>query len=100
MINLVCSFMSVYSFLNPNIVNFFQVSKLQPFPSSSVNMIEHVTKKKTSSSSLMADWTLLPEELLHIILMHMEDCFDVVHARSICNLWRSTFPLKMQAYVS
>ncbi|XP_019085126.1 PREDICTED: F-box/kelch-repeat protein At1g64840-like [Camelina sativa] len=44
------------------------------------------TRKKTS------DWSLLPEEILQIISKYVEDCFDVVHARSVCNSWRSTFP--------
>ncbi|KAG7567601.1 hypothetical protein ISN45_Aa04g004580, partial [Arabidopsis thaliana x Arabidopsis arenosa] len=38
------------------------------------------------------DWSLLPEELLRIVSKNVEDCFDVVHARSVCNSWRSTFP--------
>ncbi|KAG7572077.1 hypothetical protein ISN44_As09g004750 [Arabidopsis suecica] len=38
------------------------------------------------------DWSLLPEELLPIVSKNVEDCFDVVHARSVCNSWRSTFP--------
>ncbi|EOA28453.1 hypothetical protein CARUB_v10024662mg [Capsella rubella] len=40
----------------------------------------------------MQDWSLLPEELLHIISEYLEDCFDVIHARSVCHLWRSIFP--------
>ncbi|ESQ46479.1 hypothetical protein EUTSA_v10000460mg, partial [Eutrema salsugineum] len=38
------------------------------------------------------DWSLLPEELLHIISEILEDCFDVIHARSVCRPWRSNFP--------
>ncbi|XP_056862811.1 F-box/kelch-repeat protein At1g64840-like isoform X2 [Raphanus sativus] len=55
-------------------------------------------KKKTptmvSSESTVSvpDWSLLPVELLHIISKKVEDCFDVVHARSVCTLWRSIFP--------
>ncbi|KAG7567865.1 F-box domain [Arabidopsis thaliana x Arabidopsis arenosa] len=41
----------------------------------------------------MPDWSLLPEELLQLISKHLQDyCFDVVHARSVCTLWRSLFP--------
>ncbi|CAL9233886.1 unnamed protein product [Arabidopsis halleri] len=48
------------------------------------------TKEKTCS---MPDWSLLPEELLNLISKHLEDyCFDVVHARSVCTSWRSSFP--------
>ncbi|KAL1221455.1 F-box/kelch-repeat protein [Cardamine amara subsp. amara] len=54
------------------------------------------TKKKTStsSSSMRPDWSLLPEELLPIISKNLEDeedCFNVIHARSVSRLWRSTF---------
>ncbi|CAH8263655.1 unnamed protein product [Arabidopsis lyrata] len=60
------------------------VSKLQLSPPPSVR------KEKTFS---MPDWSLLPEELLNLISKHLEDyCFDVVHARSVCTLWRSIFP--------
>uniref|UniRef100_A0A1J3I6D5 F-box/kelch-repeat protein n=1 Tax=Noccaea caerulescens TaxID=107243 RepID=A0A1J3I6D5_NOCCA len=38
------------------------------------------------------DWSLLPEELLHAISENLDNCFDVVHARSICSSWRSTVP--------
>ncbi|CAA7032993.1 unnamed protein product [Microthlaspi erraticum] len=41
----------------------------------------------------MPDWSLLPEDLLHIISTHLENCFDVVHARSVCSSWRSALPL-------
>ncbi|VVB08922.1 unnamed protein product [Arabis nemorensis] len=48
------------------------------------------TKKKTSS--MKPDWTQCPEELLQVISEHLDNCFDVVHARSVCTLWRSAFP--------
>ncbi|KAF3551747.1 hypothetical protein DY000_02006188 [Brassica cretica] len=41
------------------------------------------------SPSSVPDWSLLPEELLHIISKNLDECFDVVHARSVCTLWRS-----------
>ncbi|CAA7032982.1 unnamed protein product [Microthlaspi erraticum] len=56
------------------------------------NMAEPATKKKTSSSSMIPDWTKLPEELLELITEKLNNCFDVVHARSVCSSWRSTFP--------
>ncbi|CAH2061189.1 unnamed protein product, partial [Thlaspi arvense] len=34
----------------------------------------------------------LPEELLQMISEKLEDCFDVIHARSVCGPWRSIFP--------
>ncbi|CAA7032980.1 unnamed protein product [Microthlaspi erraticum] len=50
----------------------------------------------------MPDWSHLPEELLHIISKNLENCFDVVHARSVCRSWRSNFPfpacLSRQSY--
>ncbi|CAL9234177.1 unnamed protein product [Arabidopsis halleri] len=53
------------------------------------------TRKKTSSSSSssskLPQWSLLPEELLQIVSKNVENCFDVVHARSVCNSWRSLF---------
>ncbi|KAG7567516.1 F-box-like domain superfamily [Arabidopsis thaliana x Arabidopsis arenosa] len=51
------------------------------------------TNKKKISSSIMPDWSQLPEELLHLISKNLENyCFDVVHARSVCTSWRSAFP--------
>ncbi|XP_010429395.1 PREDICTED: F-box/kelch-repeat protein At2g24250-like [Camelina sativa] len=47
----------------------------------------------SSTSSIMPDWSQLPEELLPLISKHLEEnCFDVIHARSVCSLWRSIFP--------
>ncbi|CAN6806708.1 unnamed protein product [Brassica oleracea] len=37
--------------------------------------------------SSVPEWSLLPEELLQIISKNLDDCFDVVHARSVCTLW-------------
>ncbi|CAA7032996.1 unnamed protein product [Microthlaspi erraticum] len=50
------------------------------------------TENKRSSSMVLTDWTQLPEELLQVISEKMDNCFDVVHARSVCSLWRSTIP--------
>ncbi|CAA7025835.1 unnamed protein product [Microthlaspi erraticum] len=47
--------------------------------------------KPATGPSLMPDWSLLPDELLQIITEKMDNCFDVVHARSVCSSWRSTF---------
>lgn len=71
-INLKCSLLLTIKFF------FFlrQVSKLQ------------LSSKETLSS----DWSLLPEELLHIISSKLENCFDFIHARSVCRPWRSIFP--------
>ncbi|WZY69234.1 hypothetical protein YC2023_001474 [Brassica napus] len=41
------------------------------------------------SPSSVPDWSFLPEELLHIISKNLDDCFDVVHAHSVCTLYRS-----------
>ncbi|KAG7567860.1 hypothetical protein ISN45_Aa04g006980 [Arabidopsis thaliana x Arabidopsis arenosa] len=44
-------------------------------------------------SSKMPDWSQLPVELLSLISKSLEDnCFDVIHARSVCRSWRSLFP--------
>ncbi|XP_010417235.1 PREDICTED: F-box/kelch-repeat protein At1g64840-like [Camelina sativa] len=59
------------------------VSKLQLSPSPSA------TKDLTLSKT---DWSFLPEELLLTISTLLNNCFDVVHARSVCNTWRSAFP--------
>ncbi|CAL9234175.1 unnamed protein product [Arabidopsis halleri] len=44
----------------------------------------------------MPDWSLLPDELLEIVCSiyckTLNKCFDIVHARSVCRLWRSIFP--------
>ncbi|EOA27221.1 hypothetical protein CARUB_v10023331mg [Capsella rubella] len=60
-------------------------------PSPSAKMEQSARKKHTLCKP---DWSLLPEELLHYIsTKHLEDhCFDVVHARSVCSSWRSSFP--------
>ncbi|KAG7572073.1 hypothetical protein ISN44_As09g004710 [Arabidopsis suecica] len=43
-------------------------------------------------SSMMPDWSQLPDELLHLISKNLDNCFDVLHARSVCRSWRSSFP--------
>ncbi|KAG7571988.1 F-box domain [Arabidopsis suecica] len=48
--------------------------------------------KKKKLSSLFPDWSQFPEELLHLISKNLDNCFDVVHARSVCTSWRSAFP--------
>ncbi|CAL9233885.1 unnamed protein product [Arabidopsis halleri] len=53
-------------------------------------MEQPAAKKHTFS---MPDWSLLPEELLNLVSKHLDDyCFDLVHARSVCTSWRSSFP--------
>ncbi|CAH8335762.1 unnamed protein product [Eruca vesicaria subsp. sativa] len=49
-------------------------------------------KKMLLDCSGYPDWTQLPEELLHIITEKLENCFNIIHARSVCTSWRSTFP--------
>ncbi|CAH8335702.1 unnamed protein product [Eruca vesicaria subsp. sativa] len=51
----------------------------------------HLSSKEHNTSS---DWSFLPDELLHIISskLHLQDCFDFIHARSVCRQWRSIFP--------
>ncbi|CAF2279748.1 unnamed protein product [Brassica napus] len=73
----------------------FLVEKI--IPPNGANMSEPPSEKKaslslSSSSSMVPDWTQLPEELLHIITEKLEHCFNVIHARSVCTSWRSTFP--------
>ncbi|KAF8053055.1 hypothetical protein N665_1469s0006 [Sinapis alba] len=55
---------------------------------------DSVSKLQLSSSKehTLSDWSLLPEELLRIISSKVEDCFDFIHARSVCRQWRSIFP--------
>ncbi|XP_010466694.1 PREDICTED: F-box/kelch-repeat protein At1g64840-like isoform X2 [Camelina sativa] len=62
------------------------VSKLQLSPSPSAKM---ATKDLTLSKT---DWSFLPEELLLTISTLLNNCFHVVHARSVCTSWRSAFP--------
>ncbi|CAA7032991.1 unnamed protein product [Microthlaspi erraticum] len=69
-----------------------QISRLQLFPASAAEMAESPTNKKTSSSSMIPDWTQLPEELLEFISEKLDNCFEVVHARSVCCSWRSSMP--------
>lgn len=38
------------------------------------------------------DWSLLPGELLDVISKNLHNCFDVLHSRSVCTTWRSSFP--------
>ncbi|KAG7567858.1 F-box domain [Arabidopsis thaliana x Arabidopsis arenosa] len=57
----------------------------------SENMAKPARNKKISS--IMPNWSQLPDELLNLIFKNLEDyCFDVLHARSVCRSWRSTFP--------
>ncbi|XP_010429470.1 PREDICTED: F-box/kelch-repeat protein At1g64840-like [Camelina sativa] len=53
------------------------VSKLQLSPA---------TKEQTP------EWSLLPGELLQLILTYLDNCFEVVHVRSVCTTWRSAIP--------
>ncbi|KAH0886127.1 hypothetical protein HID58_062223 [Brassica napus] len=53
--------------------------------------MEEPAAKKTRSSPLLPDWSQLPKELLEIITDNV-NCFDIVHARSVCTSWRSTVP--------
>ncbi|ESQ51085.1 hypothetical protein EUTSA_v10023062mg [Eutrema salsugineum] len=41
----------------------------------------------------MADWSLLPKDLLERINGHSETCFATVHFRSVCSSWPSAVPL-------
>lgn len=36
----------------------------------------------------MADWTLLPQELVHLISKHLETPTDLMRFRSVCSSWR------------
>uniref|UniRef100_M4C957 KIB1-4 beta-propeller domain-containing protein n=1 Tax=Brassica campestris TaxID=3711 RepID=M4C957_BRACM len=59
------------------------------------NMVWVFSKLQLSSKEhtlSLSDWSLLPEELLHIISAKLEDCFDFIHARSVCRPWRPVFP--------
>ncbi|CAF1861711.1 unnamed protein product [Brassica oleracea var. botrytis] len=62
------------------------VSKLSLSPSAKMTTTNEITL------SVVPDWSLLPVELLHIISKNLDDCFDALHARSVCTLWRSIFP--------
>ncbi|KAL1224709.1 F-box/kelch-repeat protein [Cardamine amara subsp. amara] len=48
--------------------------------------------RENKIASMMPEWSQLNEELLQLISKHLESCFDVVHARSVCSSWRSSFP--------
>ncbi|CAF1861749.1 unnamed protein product [Brassica oleracea] len=57
---------------------------------------DSVSKLSMSPSAKMTTneitWSLLPEKPLNIISEKLDDCFDVVHARSVCTSWRSIIP--------
>ncbi|CAA7032986.1 unnamed protein product [Microthlaspi erraticum] len=55
-------------------------------------MAESATKKTSASMMMMPDWTQLPEEILEFISEKLDNCFQVIHARSVCSFWRSTIP--------
>ncbi|CAA0362929.1 unnamed protein product [Arabidopsis thaliana] len=40
----------------------------------------------------MADWSLLPNDLLELIVGHLETSFEIVLFRSVCSSWRSVVP--------
>ncbi|CAH8314401.1 unnamed protein product [Eruca vesicaria subsp. sativa] len=61
--------------------------------SSVMSLSDSVSKLQLSSKvNTFSAWSLLPEELLHIISAKLEDCYDFIHARSVCRPWRSIFP--------
>ncbi|CAL9233904.1 unnamed protein product [Arabidopsis halleri] len=59
------------------------VSKLQLSPSPSATKEQIMT---------MPQWSLLPGELVNLIMTYLDNCFELVHARSVCTSWRSTIP--------
>ncbi|CAA7032995.1 unnamed protein product [Microthlaspi erraticum] len=63
-------------------------------------MAEAALEMKTLSLMDMPDWTKLPEELLQVISENLDNCFDVVHARSVCSSWRSTIPFPFSLLTS
>ncbi|KAL1204485.1 putative F-box protein [Cardamine amara subsp. amara] len=40
----------------------------------------------------MADWSLLPKDLLGLINGRSKTCFEIVHFLSVCSSWRSAVP--------
>ncbi|CAA7033004.1 unnamed protein product [Microthlaspi erraticum] len=74
------------SSLHPDFVLKLHLSSSTP---SAKTAQQTATKQHTSS---VPDWSHLPEELLQIISLKVEDCFDAIHARSVCRPWRSIFP--------
>ncbi|CAA7033000.1 unnamed protein product [Microthlaspi erraticum] len=56
----------------------------------SAKIAQPATKEQTILST--SDWSLLPEDLLHVISLKVEDRIDAIHARSVCSSWRSVFP--------
>lgn len=46
----------------------------------------------------MADWSLLPKDILELIAGRFETCFEIVHLRSVCSSWWSALP--PQIYLS
>ncbi|AEC06484.1 F-box family protein [Arabidopsis thaliana] len=40
----------------------------------------------------MADWPLLPNDLLELIMGHLETSFEIFLFRSVCSSWRSVVP--------
>ncbi|WZY89672.1 hypothetical protein YC2023_046407 [Brassica napus] len=80
--------------------------KKQQFPSSSANMSEPPSEKKaslslSSSSSMVPDWTQLPEELLHIITEKLEHCFNAVFkmALAFCAMARGALRRRLHRHV-
>ncbi|XP_010550540.1 PREDICTED: putative F-box/kelch-repeat protein At5g24040 [Tarenaya hassleriana] len=44
----------------------------------------------------MGDWSELPQELLHLIAQRIDNCFDLIHFRSVCSTWRSHTPPRIR----
>ncbi|GKV23947.1 hypothetical protein SLEP1_g33617 [Rubroshorea leprosula] len=43
----------------------------------------------------MADWSHLPQELLHQIAQALETHFDILHFRAVCSSWRASVPYNL-----
>ncbi|XP_019096524.1 PREDICTED: F-box protein At2g16300-like [Camelina sativa] len=46
----------------------------------------------------IADWSLLPKDILELISGRFETCFEIIHIRSVCSSWWSALP--QQSYLS
>lgn len=43
----------------------------------------------------MADWSLLPKDILELIAGRFKTCFEIVHLRSVCSSWWCALPPKI-----
>ncbi|KAG7567861.1 hypothetical protein ISN45_Aa04g006990 [Arabidopsis thaliana x Arabidopsis arenosa] len=107
----VCSLLDIWEISGARLRSFMMVvlivaisefSSLKPKGSQTVAVMcssENMVKPaRIKISSMMPDWSQLPDELLNLISKNLDNCFDVLHARSVCSSVRTPAAALPSAY--